>query len=88
MPSCADDEGSADGGSVVVCAGGGEAGGCSTAADVCGGGGAACVGVGSPAFGGVPGFLAVAPGVVVLPLLGPEGKVVLIEHYRHATRAW
>ncbi|QKW30079.1 NUDIX hydrolase [Streptomyces seoulensis] len=29
-----------------------------------------------------------SPGVVVLPLLGPEGKVVLIEHYRHATRAW
>ncbi|HZF91838.1 NUDIX hydrolase [Streptomyces sp.] len=27
-----------------------------------------------------------SPGVVVLPLLGPEGKVVLIEHYRHATR--
>lgn len=28
-----------------------------------------------------------SPGVVVLPLLGPEGKVVLIEHYRHATRS-
>lgn len=27
-----------------------------------------------------------SPGVVVLPLLGPGGKVVLIEHYRHATR--
>ncbi|MFF9277408.1 NUDIX hydrolase [Streptomyces griseosporeus] len=27
-----------------------------------------------------------SPGVVVLPLLGPEGKVVLIEHHRHATR--
>ncbi|MEU1400955.1 NUDIX hydrolase [Streptomyces sp. NPDC005728] len=28
-----------------------------------------------------------SPGVVVLPLLGPEGKVVLIEHHRHATRS-
>ncbi|QNJ41350.1 NUDIX hydrolase [Streptomyces buecherae] len=27
------------------------------------------------------------PGVVVLPLL-PTGRVVLVEHYRHATRAW
>ncbi|KMS91196.1 NUDIX hydrolase [Streptomyces flaveolus] len=27
------------------------------------------------------------PGVVVLPLLGPEKKVVLIEHHRHATRS-
>ncbi|WP_225830695.1 NUDIX hydrolase [Streptomyces sp. NK08204] len=26
-------------------------------------------------------------GVVVLPLLGLEGKIVLIEHYRHATRS-
>ncbi|TXL92809.1 NUDIX hydrolase [Streptomyces sp. IB2014 016-6] len=32
-----------------------------------------------------------APGVVVLPLIGagPDGPdVVLVEHYRHATRAW
>ncbi|MEU2225627.1 NUDIX hydrolase [Streptomyces sp. NPDC018347] len=28
-----------------------------------------------------------SPGVVVLPLAGPEGRVVLIEHYRHATRS-
>ncbi|WP_151480169.1 NUDIX hydrolase [Streptomyces albicerus] len=28
------------------------------------------------------------PGIVVLPLLGPENRVVLIEHYRHATREW
>ncbi|MBN0044594.1 NUDIX hydrolase [Streptomyces actuosus] len=28
-----------------------------------------------------------SPGVVVLPLLGAEGDVVLIEHYRHATRS-
>ncbi|WP_217141679.1 NUDIX hydrolase [Streptomyces sp. AC627_RSS907] len=28
-----------------------------------------------------------SPGVVVLPLLGEEAKVVLIEHYRHATRS-
>ncbi|MPY60196.1 NUDIX hydrolase [Streptomyces spongiae] len=27
------------------------------------------------------------PGVVVLPLLGPDGGVVLIEHHRHATRS-
>ncbi|WEV26700.1 NUDIX hydrolase [Streptomyces sp. 71268] len=27
------------------------------------------------------------PGVVVLPIL-PTGRVVLVEHYRHATRAW
>ncbi|MFI5975359.1 NUDIX hydrolase [Streptomyces sp. NPDC051452] len=27
-----------------------------------------------------------SPGVVVLPLVGPEARVVLIEHYRHATR--
>ncbi|MFI2640887.1 NUDIX hydrolase [Streptomyces sp. NPDC018610] len=27
-----------------------------------------------------------SPGVVVLPLLGPEGLVVLVEHHRHATR--
>ncbi|MFF1490415.1 NUDIX hydrolase [Streptomyces sp. NPDC058319] len=27
-----------------------------------------------------------SPGVVVLPLLGPESDVVLIEHFRHATR--
>ncbi|MFE1023682.1 NUDIX hydrolase [Streptomyces sp. NPDC058818] len=27
-----------------------------------------------------------SPGVVVLPLLGDEAKVVLIEHHRHATR--
>lgn len=31
-----------------------------------------------------------APGAVVLPLLTGEGptRVVLVEHYRHATRAW
>lgn len=32
-----------------------------------------------------------APGVVVLPLIdgGPDGPdIVLVEHYRHATRAW
>ncbi|MFF8904716.1 NUDIX hydrolase [Streptomyces olivaceoviridis] len=28
-----------------------------------------------------------SPGVVVLPLLGPDRKVVLIEHHRHATRS-
>jgi ADP-ribose pyrophosphatase len=28
------------------------------------------------------------PGVVVLPLLGPERGILLIEHYRHATREW
>ncbi|MET9449415.1 NUDIX hydrolase [Streptomyces cinerochromogenes] len=28
-----------------------------------------------------------SPGVVVLPLLGPERRVVLIEHHRHATRS-
>ncbi|MEV5546400.1 NUDIX hydrolase [Streptomyces sp. NPDC052309] len=28
-----------------------------------------------------------SPGVVVLPLLGPAAGVVLIEHYRHATRS-
>ncbi|MEW2282984.1 NUDIX hydrolase [Streptomyces sp. NPDC047841] len=28
-----------------------------------------------------------SPGVVVLPLLGPEKDVVLIEHHRHATRS-
>ncbi|MBL1084014.1 NUDIX hydrolase [Streptomyces actinomycinicus] len=28
-----------------------------------------------------------SPGVVILPLVGPEGRVVLIEHYRHATRS-
>ncbi|WP_318200584.1 NUDIX hydrolase [Streptomyces sp. SCL15-4] len=28
-----------------------------------------------------------SPGVVVLPLAGPEERVVLIEHYRHATRS-
>nr|WP_241267567.1 NUDIX hydrolase [Streptomyces scabichelini] len=28
------------------------------------------------------------PGVVVLPLLGPDGAIVLIEHHRHATREW
>ncbi|WP_326797657.1 NUDIX hydrolase [Streptomyces sp. NBC_01808] len=29
-----------------------------------------------------------APGVVALPLLGGGAEVVLLEHYRHATRAW
>ncbi|MFF9090873.1 NUDIX hydrolase [Streptomyces sp. NPDC014991] len=28
-----------------------------------------------------------SPGVVVLPLAGPEKRVVLIEHHRHATRS-
>lgn len=28
------------------------------------------------------------PGVVILPLLGAQGDLVLVEHYRHATRAW
>jgi ADP-ribose pyrophosphatase len=28
-----------------------------------------------------------SPGVVILPLVGPGEKVVLIEHYRHATRS-
>ncbi|MFK4224454.1 NUDIX hydrolase [Streptomyces sp. NPDC019890] len=28
------------------------------------------------------------PGVVVLPLLGSAPDLVLVEHYRHATRAW
>ncbi|KPI13705.1 NUDIX hydrolase [Actinobacteria bacterium OK074] len=28
------------------------------------------------------------PGVVVLPLVGPDNEVLLIEHYRHATREW
>ncbi|MFC4467567.1 NUDIX hydrolase [Streptomyces xiangluensis] len=28
------------------------------------------------------------PGVVVLPLLGPDGAIVLVEHHRHATREW
>ncbi|MFI1733776.1 NUDIX hydrolase [Streptomyces acidicola] len=28
------------------------------------------------------------PGVVVLPLLGPDGGVVLVEHHRHSTRGW
>ncbi|MFE6780355.1 NUDIX hydrolase [Streptomyces sp. NPDC057702] len=30
---------------------------------------------------------AAGPGVVILPLT-PAGRVVLVEHYRHATRAW
>ncbi|MBT2383763.1 NUDIX hydrolase [Streptomyces sp. ISL-11] len=30
---------------------------------------------------------AASPGAVVLPLIGADG-VVLVEHYRHATRAW
>ena len=29
-----------------------------------------------------------APGVVVLPLIGTGSDIVLVEHYRHATRAW
>ncbi|MFE0422925.1 NUDIX hydrolase [Streptomyces sp. NPDC058953] len=28
------------------------------------------------------------PGVVILPLLGPDNAIVVIEHYRHATRSW
>ncbi|RAG83037.1 NUDIX hydrolase [Streptacidiphilus pinicola] len=44
--------------------------------------------------GALGGYLRVVhagtPGAVVLPLLGGEGptRVVLLEHYRHATRAW
>jgi len=28
------------------------------------------------------------PGVVVLPLVGPDHGILLIEHYRHSTREW
>ncbi|MGW9029020.1 NUDIX hydrolase [Streptomyces sp. NPDC055722] len=33
-------------------------------------------------------MLAPSPGVAVLPLLGSERQVVLIEQFRHATRSW
>ncbi|MBL1096392.1 NUDIX hydrolase [Streptomyces sp. 205] len=29
-----------------------------------------------------------APGAVILPLIGADPEIVLVDHYRHATRSW